>query len=388
MTTMEKFFDTMKDNAKYAVVAASLTSMLVTGFPGAAQAQSDFSAKARPTEIAQVEATYIAGKEMQRFGESVNVLVKADIELRDMLMKLENAHWRLQDKPMGEASVEWVLNNMQAKDIDLTAAKDIVAQMKKETGVDFVGIVNNMEQQLAIAGKMEEGLHKISDVYNAKGYNAAKELHSQHESLAKEAWELYRSPSMTFLRPASFKRDTRYAREIKKDGDLGKLGEIERSIGVSMGRLEAAILSMNRRPDRTHSHESLLTDHQEYTAAKDIPLEQVREIAARIEESGIDMSEVAQNIEQRAEIIGRMETRLDAIIKDYYTNDGAGMSKNIALYDMESMEYTRLASDASLSAIRPEIKESAASTSSHRSHGHSSRGLSYGRTHMLIRRLR
>lgn len=84
-----------------------------------------------------------------------------------------------------------------------------------------------------------------------------------------------------------------------------------------------------------------------------------------------------------------METRLDKIIKDYYTNDGESLSKNLSLYDMESMEYARLSDDPSLAAIRPEIR-AAVSSSDHQSNGlvgshKKNDGFPMGTTHMLFR---
>ncbi|MBY3433863.1 hypothetical protein HFN89_06840 [Rhizobium laguerreae] len=391
MTTMENFFETMKTSAKYAVVAASLTSMLVTGFPGAAQAQEFIAAK-NPSEIAQIEASYIAGKEMGNFRHSINVMVKTDIMLRDTMMTLESAHWRLKDMDVGKAAVGHVLRGdyMAAKNIDLSAVKDIVKRAKDESGLDFEGVAKNMEQRLEIVTKMEQSLEKIADAYNANDAKALKDLFAGYDSQGGALRDLYKDSAMGFLRPAAGMSKSS-ANVDAVQGNLKGLAKVDYSLDVSVRILEKAVLQIARGTDTVHSTDSLLSAEKGYTAAKDVPLDQVREIAGQVKNSGIDVDGVVANIEQRAELIGRMETRLNSIIKDYYTNDTESLAKNLNLYDMESFEHARLTQDSALDALHPDVKmHSASSTPPVHRRGSTDNhvGLPINRTQMLLRMIR
>ncbi|MCV9964608.1 hypothetical protein OIU34_22210 [Pararhizobium sp. BT-229] len=370
MTTMDNFFETMKNSAKYAVVAASLTSMLITGFPGAAQANTDFIAAKNPSEIAQIEASYIAGKELGQFRDTVNVMVKTDILLRDTMMKMESAHWRLQDMDVGKATTSHVLQHgyTASRDIDLSAVKDIVKKAKDESGINFDGVAKNMEDRLESVSHLEQTLEEIADAYNAKDTAALQELMTKYDAQFQTLDALHSDAALSFLRPAL---DTPSYDTRKLDGDLDRLTRVDQQLTMSEGRLEKAVLRIARYTDESHSTESLLTKHQEYTASKDFNLDEVRQIAENVKDS-VNVDDLMLNIEQRVELIGRMETRLDSIIKDYYTNNTESLSQNLNLYDMEAMEYTRLDKDSVLDAVRPESNamHSSDAAGAHRGNSH------------------
>jgi hypothetical protein len=355
MTAMEAFFDSMKHSAKYAVVAGSLASMLVTGFPGAAQAQVEGPAVPR-TEMSQVEKSYIAGKEMGDFRGSVNVLAKADTTLKNSVDQLQNAHNRLiEQQAPGSATAGWVMRGgyVSSSHIDLSQVRDAVVQTKAETGVDLSVASRNMSERLELVGKMESALQGIANSYNARDAVALKQQLADYTVLSTKATDLQESAAVKFLRPAT--RNVA-SQEMTQEGDLKDLAQVDRNVWVSLQTLERAVLTMARNPDKVHTHESLLTNHKEYTAAKDISLDHVREVAKQVKTSGVDVDGIVKNIEQRVDLVGRMESKLDAIIKDYYSNDGQSLAKNLQAFDMEAVEHARLMQDTALDALHPSAK--------------------------------
>jgi hypothetical protein len=389
MTTMDNFFETMKHSAKFAVLAASLTSMLVTGFPGAAQANTDFIASENPSEIAQIEASYIAGKEMGRFHDTVNVMVKTDIILRDTMMKMENAHWRLQEMDVGKATTSHVLQGSYtaSRNIDLTGVKDVVNKAKYESGINFDGVEKNMGDRLEAVAQLEQTLEQIAVAYNGKDTAALQNLVTEYDAQFQTLDALHSDKALNFLRPVP--EVASYDTQIH-NGNLGKLRKVDDQLRASEGRLEKAVLRIARYTDEAHSTESLLTENQEYTASKDFNLDEVRQIAENVKDS-VNVDDLMVNIEQRVELIGRMETRLNAIIKDYYVKDAEGLSENLGLYDMEAMDFTRLEQDPVLDAVRPEsvARKSSDAAIGHRGNNHQrstlSRYTNVGRTVNALR---
>lgn len=384
MTTMETFFETMKETAKYAVVAASLTSMLVTGMPGLAQAgQPELLGKAT-NEIVRMEANVVANWAAAKPGMGINDLSAVQTKLNDMFMKFQYAHHNVRGD-RGEAEVSKALGKdwVPAEQTDLSSVKEFIEYAKSETGVDYSSVQTNFEAQIGLMSKMEKTLDQLSTAYNVRkpvkseGWTPKYDndalvagLNARYEGLFTASRELRSSPEVSYL---YMNFGNAHAQAKKFDNPaLEEAAKADMTLARSAGTIETAIIRLAEFGEGYRPT---------FDAPQKVPMDQVKQAIEQVQASGTDYAELAKNLQDRHDIISRMETNFEAVVKDFHSKDNESLSKHLSLVELDILQANDKMQDGTLNAIRPEPEQTAkhySHTSSYRSSGGGSHRSSNG----------
>lgn len=141
---------------------------------------------------------------------------------------------------------------------------------------------------------------------------------------------------------------------LKKTGNA--VSEADRLLDNAFHTMKYSLDRLDQRPTlkfgEPQTVESLLGGKSFHLSADKIPLSEAKEIIDAAKTFGLDFDAAYQNIEERAELLSKMEDRLGDILQNFYENDVVALKANISALEAGIAQHDKLSHDAAVAPVK------------------------------------